>query len=148
MREKKILPESLHLWMANAFMSAFSILGNWLQKEGMVIESFIVFARFHSASSMGQPRRCGPKWSPGYDIGYTFVRNDGYIPPPAIKTLKKLPDEFVEKFNAKTGAYLFYRDRQNGRVGVKSTLEALAHYHRVGAFLSKNGRRVRFVRFL
>jgi hypothetical protein len=95
--------------------------------------------------SMGQPRRAAPKWSPGYDIGYTFVRSDGYIAPPAIKTLKKLPADFVNDFNAKTGAYLFHRDRQSQRVGVKSTLEALQHYQRIGAFTSSNGRKIRFL---
>jgi len=90
--------------------------------------------------SMGQPRRVGPKWSPGYDIGYTFVRSDGYIAPPAINTLKKLPDAFVNKFNSTTGAYLFHRDRKQERVGVNSTLEALKHYYRIGAFSSSHGR--------
>lgn len=92
---------------------------------------------------MGQPRRCSPPWSPGYDIGYTFVRNDGFIPVPAIKTLKKLPDDFVKKFNDTTGAHIFYRNRADGRVGVRSTLEALRHYASVGAFKAENGRRVR-----
>lgn len=82
---------------------------------------------------MGQPRRIGPKWTPGYDIGYTFVRNNGFLARPAIKTLKKLPDEFVSEFNSQTGAYLFYRDGNAARVGVNSTLEALRHYFRIGA---------------
>ncbi len=87
---------------------------------------------------MGQPRRIGPKWSPGYDIAYTFVRNDGFLAPPAIKTLKKLPDEFVADFNSRTGAHLFYRDKIQNRVGVRSTIEALRHYFRIGAFESND----------
>lgn len=83
---------------------------------------------------MGQPRRCAPKWNPGYDMAYTFVRSDGYIPPPAIKTLKKLPDAFVHAFNRETNAHLFHRDRKQARHGVKSTVEALTHYARIGAF--------------
>jgi len=86
--------------------------------------------------SLGQPRRCGPKWSPGYDIAYTFVRSDGYVPLPAIKTMKKLPDDFVTSFNTSSGAYLFHRDKTRDRHGVQCTLEALRHYHRIGAFKS------------
>jgi hypothetical protein len=84
--------------------------------------------------SMGQPRRSGPKWSPGYDIAYPFVRSDGWVAPPAIKTIKKLPDDFVSDFNRTSGAHLFFRDKTQDRHGVKSTIQALRHYHRIGAF--------------
>jgi hypothetical protein len=82
---------------------------------------------------MGQPRRLAPKWSPGFDIGYTF-RSDGFIPPPAIKALKDLPEWFMKSFNEKSGAHLFCRDRNQPRTGVAGVLEALRHYHKVGAF--------------
>lgn len=58
--------------------------------------------------------------------------------------LKSVPDWFLKSFNERTGAHLLCRDRTQNRSGVASVLEALKHYHKIGAFL---GVRVRTLYF-
>lgn len=62
------------------------------------------------------------------------MRDDGYIAPPAIKTVKKLPPSFVEKFNSKGDAYLFHRNDENGKPGINAVIQNIHHLKRIGAF--------------